>query len=396
MISNSDLYTNFLTYYKEFALSLKIEKKKKSFCCFGLTGAGKSVFVARLKSNKSIKEFYDIITLDVDKRENLSKGFVDLDGVKIGLGTNSTTITPQYYDIDDVRIYDMPGFNDTDPNKRMIIGILQKCFLNKVKDENIYLIILNGKLFFDHKLDNAVNNYCETLESLFHSNFKSFLDKSYFIITNNDKLKYTKDSFINDLDKHQKRYRGDIKKINMQTFLQRMEDNMMFVDYSNQSGIDLLKELKILTNYDKEEDLILNNKINKDNYTIHEIEMNKYLENDLEDLYQNTNLKYDNFCNKIKLFETELTNLEKKIKKVYEDYNVTQTQKKKIEMNIQDYTNINNSFEENRNSKKNEMIRLEKDAQYQVEVINLVKKRKLLTIMKLVIDVIFQMMFQMY
>jgi len=128
------------------------------------------------------------------------------------LGTNSTTITPQYYDIDDVRIYDMPGFNDTDPNKRMIIGILQKCFLNKVKDENIYLIILNGKLFFDHKLDNAVNNYCETLESLFHSNFKSFLDKSYFIITNNDKLKYTKDSFINDLDKHQKRYRGDIKK----------------------------------------------------------------------------------------------------------------------------------------------------------------------------------------
>jgi len=160
----------------------------------------------------------------------------------------------------------------------------------------------------------------------------------------------------------------------MQTFLQRMEDNMMFVDYSNQSGIDLLKELKILTNYDKEEDLILNNKINKDNYTIHEIEMNKYLENDLEDLYQNTNLKYDNFCNKIKLFETELTNLEKKIKKVYEDYNVTQTQKKKIEMNIQDYTNINNSFEENRNSKKNEMIRLEKDAQYQVEVINLVKK----------------------
>jgi len=49
MISNSDLYTNFLTYYKEFSLRLKIEKKKKSFCCFGLTGAGKSVFVARLK-----------------------------------------------------------------------------------------------------------------------------------------------------------------------------------------------------------------------------------------------------------------------------------------------------------------------------------------------------------
>jgi hypothetical protein len=76
--------------------------------CFGISGAGKSTFLARLLSSKSPSEFC------AGNIESKSKTTVE-GGIMIGHTVSSTTIVPKRYTVGGrIGIYDMPSFRDND------------------------------------------------------------------------------------------------------------------------------------------------------------------------------------------------------------------------------------------------------------------------------------------
>ena len=120
------LFKLFIRCYNEFDAKFDAVKATNSLICFGVSGAGKSAFLARLLSSLDPSGFKAALPED---------SIVSIEGVNVGGTISSTTLVPVMYDVGggQLQIFDVPGFKDTNEERQVVINILHKCLLTRVK-----------------------------------------------------------------------------------------------------------------------------------------------------------------------------------------------------------------------------------------------------------------------
>ena len=270
---SSELYSSFINHYNEYEKFLE-EEKNTGQCCltlFGVSGAGKSTFLSRLKSSMSPHEFYDsVIQRDKDK--------IVVEDVTIGRSITSVTIVPRMHNIGKLAIYDVPGFKDTDDNKRIIINILHKCLLNHVK-QNKFIAVLRLDLIEEERMTQLIGDYYDSFSQLFGKNYRKNIDNVYFIITHFDKHSLT----MNDVTRIMKErvYNAiDLDKDQLAYFLKRLVKKHILVDYKKDTQDSLLNKMDDLLS--EEVNSIAQSDITITNLDVYENELNKKLKVDLD------------------------------------------------------------------------------------------------------------------
>ena len=168
------------------------------------------------------------------------------------------TIVPRLHKIDalslspdEMSIYDVPGFKDTDENKRIVINILHKCLLNHVKDQK-FIAVLKFDLLEEDRLGNLIADYYDEFAKLFGSNLRQNIDNIYFVLTNVDKKTgsgYDPDKGFDELKmlKLQNELTKKAAKIprpDFPYFVSRMTEKAILVDYRNDTQDSLVRKLK--------------------------------------------------------------------------------------------------------------------------------------------------------
>jgi len=144
----------FLNYYNIFDKSFNINYTTNNILFFGKTGCGKSTLFARLLSSLNTNEFFV-------KINEIRFDDIEIEGVRIASRdkTDSTTITPHFKLINQLQIYDMPGFSDCDNEVGVVINVLCKCLLNRIK-ENKYFVIIKMNVVKESNLSTFFHQYC--------------------------------------------------------------------------------------------------------------------------------------------------------------------------------------------------------------------------------------------
>lgn len=229
-----DLFLMFKDCYNLFEERFDGSTLGDAIICFGITGAGKSAFLARLLSSLPPKSFVAKLNSDDDK--------VIIEGVEIGHLAPSTTLVPVRYTVGALGVYDVPGFKDNDPQKQIVINILHKCLLNRVKSAK-FLVILRVEVLFDQKMTILIDDYHNKLKELFgEDNYPSFIKNIHFIITHNDKAGIdARDIKIQITEKMVETV--DLSNSHLPQFFKRLLKHHTVVDYATHTGEELLGEL---------------------------------------------------------------------------------------------------------------------------------------------------------
>ena len=123
----SSLFKLFFRCYNEFDAKFDADAAMSSLICFGVSGAGKSTFLARLLSELDPSAFAAALPKSGGKN-------VTIEGVEIGPGMETTTLVPVMYRAGGhLQIFDAPGFKDPDEQRQIVINILHKCLLTRTK-----------------------------------------------------------------------------------------------------------------------------------------------------------------------------------------------------------------------------------------------------------------------
>jgi len=238
-------------YHAEFEEQFKDDRLlgKETYLTFGLSGAGKSTFLARLVGNWPPEVFYDEITKTRPKTEN----YFMIENVRIGHGDVSTTVVPRGYSIEDKVIFDMPGFSDTSPNRRLQIRFLQQCLVNKIRSAKMLVILKIQFILEDKKWVTLSEIYAKSLKDLFGTSYKTALNSMHFMLTHGDEIegereKQLSHTFIYDkLLKagHSLRESEDVRNL-----IDRMSESFFVVNYSSMSKKDVLEGVKEMIDHD--------------------------------------------------------------------------------------------------------------------------------------------------
>ena len=123
--ARTSLFKLFFESYNEFDAKFDAVPATSSIICFGVSGAGKSAFLARLLSRLDPSGFKAALPKD---------SIVSIEGVNVGGTIGSTTLVPVMYNVGgELQIFDVPGFKDTDEERQVVINILHKCLLTRVQ-----------------------------------------------------------------------------------------------------------------------------------------------------------------------------------------------------------------------------------------------------------------------
>ena len=123
--TQTSLFKLFFECYNEFDAKFDAVPATSSIICFGVSGAGKSAFLARLLSRLDPSGFKAALPKD---------SIVSIEGVNVGGTIGSTTLVPVMYNVGgELQIFDVPGFKDTDEERQVVINILHKCLLTRVQ-----------------------------------------------------------------------------------------------------------------------------------------------------------------------------------------------------------------------------------------------------------------------
>mmetsp|Transcript_7189 Transcript_7189/g.18447 ORF Transcript_7189/g.18447 Transcript_7189/m.18447 type:complete len:748 (+) Transcript_7189:311-2554(+) len=233
------LFTMFFDCYQIFKTRFKEAECTNAIICFGTSGAGKSTFLARLRSREAARAFYDALPkAEGEKRV--------LEDIQVGSGVGSTTLVPVMYPVGDLRVFDVPGFKDTDHDKQIVINILHKCLLTKVKEAKFLVIVnVNDIMSPDQeKFDRVIDDYHNKLKEVFgEANYASFIDTLHFVLTKNDNEKYTEAQIRTRLDEVTLQVVRKIRNKGLTEFLGRMVENHITVDYTRDTQERLLTQL---------------------------------------------------------------------------------------------------------------------------------------------------------
>eukprot|EP01043_Picozoa_sp_COSAG02_P069784 COSAG02_NODE_12102_length_1595_cov_6.282086_1_plen_142_part_00 len=123
----SSLFKLFIRCYNEFDAKFDADAATNSFICFGVSGVGKSTFLARLLSGLDPSAFTAALPKTGGKN-------VTIEGVEIGPGMETTTLVPVMHRAGGhLQIFDAPGFKDPNEQRQVVINILHKCLLTRTK-----------------------------------------------------------------------------------------------------------------------------------------------------------------------------------------------------------------------------------------------------------------------
>ena len=124
---SQSVFQLFFKCYREFDDRFDAAAATNPIICFGVSGSGKSTFLARLLSKLEPSEF-------AAKLPTLGGKNVTIEGVEIGPGLETTTLVPVMYQTGGgLQIFDAPGFKDADPQRQTVINILHKCLLTRLQ-----------------------------------------------------------------------------------------------------------------------------------------------------------------------------------------------------------------------------------------------------------------------
>lgn len=240
---NTTLFQDFIKYYNDYEKFLDEERMQTptDYCLtlFGVSGAGKSTFLSRLKSDLPADRFYSDVINRTDER-------MMVEDVAIGNGMTSTTIVPKLHHIGpNLSIYDVPGFKDTDNNKKIIINILHKCLLNHVK-QNKFIAVLRLDVLEEDKMTQLVGDYYDSFEALFGiDSFRRSIENVYFVITHFDKRNLSVAQIVDTISKRVMAS-IDVDKPQLAFFLNRMKKKHIIIDYKEDGQRDLLAKLEAM------------------------------------------------------------------------------------------------------------------------------------------------------
>lgn len=243
-VDQSVLYDLFVRCYDDFNTSFQARERERgglpatSCIIFGVTGVGKSAFLARLKSDLPPKEFAAAIRSD---------RVVDIEGVAVSGGQSSCTLVPKLHYVAGSRrigVYDVPGFRDNDPNKDIVINVMHKCLLNRVKQAKFIVVLSMGQLF-ELRMPCVITDYHKQLRDLFGAgNYDKFLENAFFILTKNDKENRCKtEADVQDICMKTCFAMGDKATPGLITFLRRLSDHHVIIDYATQEQGEILEHL---------------------------------------------------------------------------------------------------------------------------------------------------------
>ena len=313
-----DLYSAFIAYYQEYEKFQEEKRNSDQLCLtlFGVSGAGKSTFLSRLKSNMSPTEFFNAVIARYNDK-------ITLEEITIGRSITSVTIVPRLHTAGNLSIYDVPGFKDTDDNKRIIINILHKCLLNYVK-KNKFIAVLRLDLIEEERMTQLIGDYYDSFSQLFGKNYRKNIDNVYFVITHFDKHSLSVKDIVNILK--ERVYNAiDLDKDQLAYFLKRLTKKHIIVDYATDTQESLLSKMDELLF--EEAQSITQSDITITNLDVYENELNKRLKSDLQN--------YVSYITKES--DTNLTELKKHrdtIQLLIEDRKEIQFKKEQIECEL--------------------------------------------------------------
>jgi GTPase SAR1 family protein len=216
----------------------KINKENPCYLMFGTSGAGKTTFMSRLCSRLSKEDFMEKL---LSPGGNFSYFEDDEDpSIKFKVGHaigQSTTLYPHPHTLGGsthLNIVDMPGFNDADPSRRIIIDILHKCLLTRLEHFK-FIVVLGVETFLDSVAAKNVESYTESFQALFGDRFDEYMSHLYFVLTKNDKHNATTDR-IDAAGFKLLKASGNLGKPHVSKFIARMTDAYILVNYNDEEG----------------------------------------------------------------------------------------------------------------------------------------------------------------
>lgn len=141
----------------------------------GNTGSGKSTLVNLLAGKKLItsKDEEDYILADP----------LDTSAMIIGTTGNSETLYPKFIDVEGLRFFDLPGFNDTDGSERNLVNaaFTRKILLDAA---SVRLVFVVGQDQFTSDRSASVKNMFQSIKQLFVADHgMNLIDNGVFVAT---------------------------------------------------------------------------------------------------------------------------------------------------------------------------------------------------------------------
>jgi len=218
-------YREFDKYYKAWAREHQVSREDPSYLMFGTSGAGKSTLMARLLCNEDPDAFLECL------RNVNSAGFSMINEVKVGhTPLKSTTLIPRGYVVHGMNIFDMPGFQDFDADRRIVISILHKCLLTRLRAVK-FVVVLGIEALKTKVPARGILDYCDAFEHLFGDKFASYMEHVYFVLTKNDEVHMTEQEVRLSLFEIMMGA-GSLGKASVSMFVTRLTQHHVIVDYS--------------------------------------------------------------------------------------------------------------------------------------------------------------------
>lgn len=162
--------------FRRNATLLNSAKDQHIVAFLGNTGAGKSTLV-NLLAGKELK-----VSLD-DGEEYVLVHPDDQTAMVIGSGGNSETVYPKYIDVDGLRFFDLPGFNDTDGSERNLVNA---AFTRQILMDaaSVRLVFVVGQDQFTADRSASVRQMFNAIKQLFVADQgMSLIDDGVFVAT---------------------------------------------------------------------------------------------------------------------------------------------------------------------------------------------------------------------
>eukprot|EP00049_Salpingoeca_infusionum_P006954 m.113252 g.113252 ORF g.113252 m.113252 type:complete len:380 (-) comp13506_c2_seq5:82-1221(-) len=310
-----ELFRLFVSAYKEFDEKFQ-HGEAPAIISFGITGAGKSQFLARLKSKLSPADFLEAV--QADKEGDQKTRFTTIEGVKVGHGAPSTTLVPELHLVlDQLGVYDVPGFKDNDTKKEVVINILHKCLLGRVPCAKFIVVLDVGHLFKENAMTVFVNDYHAKLKELFgEANYREFIQTIRFVLTHNDKHKKTPAQIRAQIERKIVEFAATDNAF-LVALLYQLKQDFFILDYATQTNEDLIAYLNATV---RDHEGIYTSKFHLERLTVQSNLLNQYAVetmdsciDDLESREREMTESWKRKCSSIEARRAEITSVESHI-----------------------------------------------------------------------------------
>lgn len=252
------LASEFVRYHGEFEAHYRAtkyagnESNEDCFITFGISGAGKSTTIARLLSPMDAKSF----SAEIDRRDGEYAKYCTIEQVVIGHTPLATTVIPRVFSVGlagggKLNICDMPGFSDTNRDKRVIIDVLHKCFITRVRKAK-YIVVVNIENLEELRLQSIMHHYNKPLgELLGEVEYPKCIEHLYFVLTKNTRTQFSSTTVLQKV----KDVCFDIAEDNPTgaAFLKRLGKRHIIVDLAVDDRESLMTKLETMIDLDTKE-----------------------------------------------------------------------------------------------------------------------------------------------